>query len=180
MSATAQLTYNKHHSQSVLDSFIQRAVLFSALYLVIGSVYQQAYLHTLGGLRISVIDPNQLLPAFNNIYLLIYVAMLGLIGIFLPDRWYSHIAEVFNLSTWHGDEIIYPRISAIFLAYEVFGLTNIYEILFPFKRMILMVQKLNIFFITDIYKEVFRSSEYVYLWYERIVPESVNGNGTTP
>lgn len=113
--------------RGVLDSFLQRAALFTAIYLLVGNVFQQSYLRSLG-LRVGLIDPSHLLPSFTDIYVLAYVTLVWGVASRYPDRWYNHVAEMLNLSTWRNPGDFISRGFGVLMVWLLFLLTNYWEI----------------------------------------------------
>ncbi len=128
LSSSSPTTEERARVRGVLDSFLQRAALFTAIYLLVGNVFQQSYLRSLG-LRVGLIDPSHLLPSFTDIYVLAYVTLVWGVASRFPDRWYNHVAEVLNLSTWRNPSDFISRGVGLLAVYLLFLLTNIGEIL---------------------------------------------------
>ena len=120
-------TEDRSRVRGVLDSFLQRAALFTAIYLLVGNVFQQSYLRSLG-LRVGLIDPSHLLPSFTDIYVLAYVTLVWGVASRYPDRWYNHVAEMLNLSTWRNPGDFISRGFGVLMVWLLFLLTNYWEI----------------------------------------------------
>lgn len=120
---------NGHARQSrgILDDFIARSALLAGLYFFVGNVFQQTYLRTFG-VRVGLVEIGHLVPKFSDPIIVIYAFALWTVLTRLPDRWYNHIAELANPTTWRGRSDFLLRLLGSSVTYLLFLIANSFEI----------------------------------------------------
>lgn len=123
------MTQEASPPRGLLEQFISKSILLAATYFLIATLYQQAYLRHLG-LRVGLLNVSGLLPVLTDVNVVVYTFGIWALLTRLPERWYSHLAELANPRTWHPlTPTPWLRLSGMLIVWGLMVITGVVELL---------------------------------------------------